>query len=556
MHTPAEAARRLLAAVPGISAGSCYTSTAPSVPCWAGSWPAGVDEPCDSPAPSTDVSTPGSWQDWGRRFLPQNGGCVYVDMNHIEFCTPETLSAYEFLTAWHAMLRIARRAQQTVNEQLPPSLRVELLATTSDGLGASWGSHLNLLTTRRCWDELMLHRVLLPGFFASFLACTSVLLGQGKVGCENGAPPARYQLCQRADFSETLMGYQTTWRRPLINTRNEPLCGPLTGADLADPAHQLARVHIICFDTNLAHTANVLKAGLCQICLAMAELEQFDRDLILDDPLAAMRVWNRDPSCRAKVALPNGTQCTAPEWLLRFLELACWLNERGALQGVVPKAGRILQLAHDTAEKLQRGQIDEVAKSLDWALKLRILEETLAHHRHLDWDSPELKELDHLYGSLDDDGLYWAYEKAGFTEQLVSKESIAAMTNTPPVSTRAWTRAMLLRAAEAAEITWVNWDVIRLRITGADGRCRRYTVNMPYPLGYSKREVIGLFHRAGSFAHLLRLLGAEEIEEWTSQATCLPVWEDNCAVSATTADTAYRPSEYRGSHTCEDPKAL
>ena len=48
-------------------------------------------------------------QDWGRRFLTSNGGCVYIDLNHLELCLPEVLSAADFVAAWHAMLLVARR---------------------------------------------------------------------------------------------------------------------------------------------------------------------------------------------------------------------------------------------------------------------------------------------------------------------------------------------------------------------------------------------------------------------------------------------------------------
>ncbi len=46
-------------------------------------------------------------QDWGRRFLASNGGCAYIDLNHLELCIPEVLSAADFVAAWHAMLLVA-----------------------------------------------------------------------------------------------------------------------------------------------------------------------------------------------------------------------------------------------------------------------------------------------------------------------------------------------------------------------------------------------------------------------------------------------------------------
>ena len=43
-------------------------------------------------------------QDWGRKFLP-NGGCAYIDLDHLELCIPEVLSARDHVAATHAMLR-------------------------------------------------------------------------------------------------------------------------------------------------------------------------------------------------------------------------------------------------------------------------------------------------------------------------------------------------------------------------------------------------------------------------------------------------------------------
>ncbi|HEV3121539.1 MAG TPA: hypothetical protein VGY53_06535, partial [Isosphaeraceae bacterium] len=45
--------------------------------------------------------------EWGRNWLV-NGGCIYVDMAHIEVCPPETLAARDHTAAVHAMYRIIR----------------------------------------------------------------------------------------------------------------------------------------------------------------------------------------------------------------------------------------------------------------------------------------------------------------------------------------------------------------------------------------------------------------------------------------------------------------
>ena len=96
----------------------------------------------------------GDQQDVGRKFLPENGGCVYIDLNHLEICLPEVASAWDHLACWHAMLRLVRQAQDAANSRLRDS-RIQVLVNTSDGLGSSYGSHLDFLIARRTWDDML-----------------------------------------------------------------------------------------------------------------------------------------------------------------------------------------------------------------------------------------------------------------------------------------------------------------------------------------------------------------------------------------------------------------
>ena len=52
--------------------------------------------------------------------------------------------------------------------------------------------------------------------------------GAGKVGTEGqwDERSGRFQLTQRADFFETEVGLETTLKRPIINTRDEPHADP------------------------------------------------------------------------------------------------------------------------------------------------------------------------------------------------------------------------------------------------------------------------------------------------------------------------------------------
>jgi proteasome accessory factor A len=465
-------------------------------------------------------------QDWGRRFLPSNGGCVYVDLDHLELCVPETRGALDHVGAWHAMLRIAQSALAAANRRLPEGVAIRALVNNSDGRGSSYGSHLNFLVARRAWDDLFRRKPHHLAFLAAYQASSIVFTGQGKAGSENGAPPVNFQLAQRADFVETLTGVQTTYFRPLVNCRDEPLCGERRwGVDGGSrPAEDLARLHVIYADSTLCHVATLLKVGVLQIVLAMLEAGAVDPELALEDAVEAIQRWSHDPALALGLPLTNGRTVRAVELQRRFLDRAARFVECGGCRGVVPRAGRIVELWADTLDKLERADLAALAPRLDWVLKLELLGRALERLPGRDWSAPEIKHLDLLYASLEPgQGLYWAMERAGRVERLVSAAAIERLVTRPPAETRAFARAEMLRRAPAGAVVEVDWDRIRfdLREPGAASRWR--TLHLPDPRGPGRRALAGKLAAAGPFGELLDRLGATADEKsvhderrWTS----------------------------------------
>ena len=78
-----------------------------------------------------------------------------------------------------------------------------------------------------------------------------------------------FQLRQRADFFEVEVGLETTLKRPIINTRDEP------HAD----AEKYRRLHVIIGDANLAELSTYLKLGTTSLVLAMIEDGEIGADL-------------------------------------------------------------------------------------------------------------------------------------------------------------------------------------------------------------------------------------------------------------------------------------
>lgn len=507
--TSREASRALLREIDGVPgpSGSRYGSG------YGYSYGARAGE--DRSSPYSSYGTSGTYgydpQDWGRKYLPTNGGCVYIDLQHLEICLPEVRGAHDFVAAWHAMLRISREAMEAANARMPEGCRIEVLVNNSDGLGSSYGSHTNFLIARRAWDNIFgrkLHHLL---YLAAYQVSSIVFTGQGKVGAENGAPEVPYQISQRADFFETLTGVQTTSNRPIVNSRDESLCEGARGGLSGGGSDSMARLHCIFYDSNLCHVANLLKVGVMQVVLAMIEAERFDPALILDDPVGAVIAFSHDPTLQARARTTSGDLLTAVELQTRFLEHAKDFADSGGCDGIVPRAEEIIALWEDTLAKLRDRKMDELAPRLDWVLKGSMIRETMQRRPGLEWDSPQVKQLDHLYSNLNPtQGLYWAYEEAGLVQRVATDLEIQRLQHEPPEDTRAWTRAMLLRRAEPGSVDWVDWDYVRFRQRGRGFWSSSLIVDMPDPLGLTKAQAKRHFGRRASFDDIANALGAHE----------------------------------------------
>ncbi len=493
------AARLLLREISGVP-----DHAAPAVTGWSyGEWP----------VPASTINP----QDTGRLFLASNGGCAYIDLDHLELALPETLSAFDHVAYWRAMLHIARRAMTTANRRLPAGRRIQVLVNCSDGLGNSYGAHANVLLTRAAWDNIICRKPHYLAYLSAFQVSSIVFTGQGKVGSENGQPHVDYQLSQRADFMETLVSLHTTFNRPVVNSRDEPLCGPQAAWQRGAGDPELARLHVIFFDSTLCQTASLLRAGTLQIVVAMLEARCVDASLALDDPLDALHIWSGDPLLRARARTTGSVDLTAVELQLRFLTAARQFADTGALDGVVLRAHEILALWEDTLIKLRDGDFNALGRRLDWVLKLQMLRRAMAQRPDLTWQSPQIKYLDHLYAGLDEaDGLFWAYEAAGLVDRVVTDEDIERAVNGPPENTRAWTRAHLMRRAGVDNIDRVDWDLVTITVPADRGGRRwleRRTIRLPRPYAATRAEHEALFHADHSLEDIVEAL--DPVDEYS-----------------------------------------
>ncbi len=449
-------------------------------------------------------------QDQGRKYLPTTGGCIYEDLSHPEICLPETLSALDHVAAHQAFLQEVSEKLQSANSKLPTGEKIHVMVNNSDGQGNSYGSHVNFLIPRKTYDDLFSRKLHYLGFLASYQDSSIIFTGQGKVGSENGRPEVDFQLAQRADFFETVTGVQTTYHRPLVNSRDEAHCGKRwANSPSAGPAESMARLHVIFFDNSLCPVTCYLKVGVMQLVLTMIAAGAVNSHLILDDPVRAVHLWSHDVSLQQTAPLITGESVTALELQFRFLAEVKQNTESGMFEGIVPGFGQIIKMWEEVLIDLRDGDYAKLAPRLDWVLKKMTIERTMDQNPGLTWQSPQIKHLDQVFGSLDpSDGLYLAFLENGLIETVASAERIAELRHSPPENTRAWTRAMLLRRAGDGIITDVNWDTIKFRESGPNGWMRNRRLEMADPTRYTKEQTEAVFSTDRPFVEIMDILGA------------------------------------------------
>ena len=425
------------------------------------------------PAPVIDADEVGA-----ANMILTNGARLYVDHAHPEYSAPEVrdpLDAVIWDKAGERVMEAAARHASSV----PGAPRLQLYKNNVDGKGASYGTHENYLMSRATPFSAVIAG--LSPFFAS----RQVITGSGRVGIGQSGDEAGFQLSQRADYIEVEVGLETTLKRGIINTRDEP------HAD----ADKYRRLHCIIGDANLAEMATYLKVGTTALVLDIIEAGVDLSDLQLARPVTAVHQISHDPTLRQTVALTDGREMTAlalqriyHQRVAKFV--ASEGNEDPRVADILDKWALVLDL-------LERDPM-ECANILDWPAKLRLLE-GFRQREGLGWSAPRLHLVDLQYSDVRlDKGLYNRLVARGSMERLVTEQQVLDAVGTPPSDTRAYFRGEVLRKF-GADIAAASWDSVIFDL-GGDSLVRIPTLE---PLRGSKAHVGKLLESAETAAELV-----------------------------------------------------
>src|SRR6476620_11330258 len=417
-----------------------------------------------------------------------NGARLYVDHAHPEYSSPEVTNPRDAV-AWDAagdLVGLAAVRRLAADPALPP---VNLYKNNTDNKSVSYGSHENYLMPRSVpFGDIV--RGLTPFFVSRQVVC-----GAGRLGIGQDSSIPGFQISQRADFFEAEVGLETTIRRPIINTRDEP----------HSTADKYRRLHVIIGDANLSQVSNYLKFGTTALVLSLVEAGLAPK-IEVSEPVTALKTVSHDTSLTAKIRLLDGRRVTALDLQWMYHEAAAKLAQDTGVGDAVDGDGHTHEVLERWASVLTQLDSDRAAAatSVEWLAKLSLLD-GYRQRDGLEWSDARLGLVDLQWADIrPEKGLYYRLLARERMQRIVDDETIARAATEPPTDTRAFFRGRCV-SRFGKDLVGASWDSV---IFDLPGRGKRQRVPTREPLRGTEALTGGLFARhreAGPF--LAELLG-------------------------------------------------
>ena len=468
-----------------------------------------------------------AWQR-GTATCLSSGGRLYVDHGHPEYATPECTGPAQATLADRAGDLLVARGAELLRRR---GAAARLFKNNVDGKGATYGTHENYLVSRAIdFDDLV--QALVP-----LLVARPLLVGSGRVGIGAVARGADFQISQRADYLEKVVGLGTTVDRPLVNTRDEPH---------ADP-ERWRRLHLVPGDANCFDTMTWLKLGMTSLVLQVLAdgVPASWRRLRLADPVTQAREVSRDTRLRGALELADGRRLSALEILEQYLEtVRGHLGDQGRaapapvgdplrpdLSALADGAdtdgaetGAILAFWQASLRELQAlrdgGNESDAAGHLEWVAKKQLLDATARRHpgaRGRD----VLHAVDLAWSELSPAGRGLAervpagVDAGGGLDEQMGEVSLAE----PPATTRAWLRGRLVNAYPG-QVVAAGWHSMVLETGEKDQR----RLPLTDPLSFTRATASPAVEGAADVVEVLTRLTGECLDRPapTTEAATVP----------------------------------
>jgi proteasome accessory factor A len=374
-----------------------------------------------------------------------NGGRVYIDMKHMEYCTPECVSTADVLRYDRAGDLLLLEATQALGLKG----KVHFIRNNVDHYtGATFGCHENYSLERKA----PLHEKNVLSLLA-FLTLRVLLVGAGRVGSIRPTrfrgesvqreEPVPFQISQRADYIQNDFFEWVQHNRAIINTRDEPL---------ADP-RQYRRLHLIHGDTNVLPAALFLKVGTTRLVLDLLDADEMPM-LVLGDAVSTLRQLSRTLTPPWCVKMGDGKMADALELLDLYRQKA-----RQLFRGRDAETDALLALWARVQEALATDRSSLVG-IVDWVTKEYLLR-LFCEREGLAWGHPWLEAQDLEYHQIDPERSLGLALANG--DGLWSPARLAQARLEPPSNSRAHARSRLMREIMGKETSYfLDWEAVEV----------------------------------------------------------------------------------------------
>ncbi|MDJ0320154.1 depupylase/deamidase Dop [Pseudarthrobacter sp. PS3-L1] len=378
-----------------------------------------------------------------------NGARLYVDHAHPEYSSPEVTNPRDALT-WDAagdLVALACVRRLAEDPELPP---INLYKNNTDNKSVSYGSHENYLMPRSVPFSNIVAGL------TPFFVTRQIMCGAGRVGRGQDNSTPGYQISQRADFFEAEVGLETTIRRPIINTRDEPHA----------TAEKYRRLHVIIGDANLSETANYLKFGTTAMVLSLIEAGRAPV-LEVHEPVATLQAVSHDTELSGTLRLIDGRRVSALDiqWMYHRAasELAWETGVADPLHGD-GHTHAVLEQWAATLTALESSR-DTASSSVEWLAKLSLLE-GYRQRDGLAWDDARLGLVDLQWSDIrPEKGLYHRMLARDRMRRIVDPAAISRAVLEPPVDTRAFFRGRSI-SRFGKDVVGASWDSVIFDVPG------------------------------------------------------------------------------------------
>ncbi|MCW3061050.1 MAG: Pup-ligase protein [Capsulimonas sp.] len=403
----------------------------------------------------------------------RSGGRLYIDAvgSHMEYATPECTEFKDIVAYDKAGRVILNRLLRELNLQD----QVSFHSNSVDHFGGhTFGCHENYLVQIDDQNFLEALASLMP-----FLVTRQIFAGVGRVGghrlnyksLKNNImtisdyevdyqwvgnfygvevdPTVDFQLSQRADHIVKTISSRVRFNRAIINPKWDSYYNYLN----------MHRLHILFGECNMSEYATLMKVGTTSICLDLIEDGVVLHDVELRDALESLKSVSRDPTWKWIVTRKDGSTIKAVDLQRLYLNAA-----KKRYTGRDEQTDHMLGEWEYVLDMLEKDPY-LLADKLDWVAKRKMLEEFMEADGEVKWGDDVLHSLDLEYHNVSpDDGLYYGLEQAGLVERVTTDRRIFEAMTTPPQTTRAKGRGMVIDKLLATNYRdyVIDWDLIYL----------------------------------------------------------------------------------------------